>query len=150
MALAGALTYLYDPPWTGRVTSGLRPWEENPPGTLFRWTTGRASFFVPAEAKAMTLPLLAIFPGPDGAPVRDDNHSTENLCQICGKILFDLRIAGPIFPPRQHQRFQSGPQTEPRMMKIGRPSPIRTIEIVTFSSPPAPRARRPSRETLST
>src|SRR5206468_1158939 len=46
-ALAGALAYLHDPPWAGRVTSGLRPWEENPPGTFFRWTTGRASFFVP-------------------------------------------------------------------------------------------------------
>ena len=70
MALAAVLAYLHDPPWAGRVTSGLRPWEENPPGTLFRWTEGRASFFVPAKTTAITLPLLAVFPGPNGAPVR--------------------------------------------------------------------------------
>jgi len=70
LALAGAAAYFYDPPWTGRVTSGLRQWEEGPPGTFYRWATGRASFFVPATAKAITLPLLAIFPGPEGSPVR--------------------------------------------------------------------------------
>ncbi|MCU1385893.1 MAG: hypothetical protein JWL71_4590, partial [Acidobacteria bacterium] len=33
LALAAVLAYLYDPPWIGGVTSGLRPWEEDPPGT---------------------------------------------------------------------------------------------------------------------
>jgi len=73
-ALAGALLllalgYLRDPPWLGQVTSGMRAWEEDPPGTRFRWTTGRASFFVPSSAIAMTLPLRAVFPGPNGRPV---------------------------------------------------------------------------------
>ena len=31
IASALALGYLYDPPWIGGVTSGLRPWEEGPP-----------------------------------------------------------------------------------------------------------------------
>jgi hypothetical protein len=61
--------YLRDPPWVGQVTSGLGAWEEDPPGTRFRWTTGRASFFVPRDATAMTLPLRAVFRGPDGRPV---------------------------------------------------------------------------------
>jgi hypothetical protein len=47
----------------------MRDWEEDPPGTRFRWTTGRASFFVPSDATAMTLPLRAVFPGPNGKPV---------------------------------------------------------------------------------
>jgi hypothetical protein len=68
--LIGALAYLYDPPWAARVTSGLRPWEENPPGTFFRWTSGRASFFVPAKATSIMLPLMAVYPGPDNQPVR--------------------------------------------------------------------------------
>ncbi len=67
--LLGAGAYLYDPPWIAGVTSGLRDWEEDPPGTRFRWTTGRASFFVPSDATAMTLPMRALFPGPNGAPV---------------------------------------------------------------------------------
>lgn len=68
LALAGA-AYLHDPPWAGRVTSGMRDWEEDPPGTRFRWTAGRASFFVPASATEMTLPLRALFPLTDGKPV---------------------------------------------------------------------------------
>jgi hypothetical protein len=78
LVVAGVLGYLYDPPWMGGVTSGLRPWEQDPPGTLFRWTAGRATFFVPSNVATMTVPLRAVFPGPNGAPVtvelRDDDR----------------------------------------------------------------------------
>ena len=78
LAAAAVVAYLYDPPWMGGVTSGLRPWEEDPPGTLFRWTAGRGTFFVPSSATSMTVPLRAVFPGPDGTPVtvevRDDGR----------------------------------------------------------------------------
>ena len=67
--LLWVIGYLRDPPWLDQVTSGMRGWEEDPPGTRFRWTTGRASFFVPSDALAMTLPLRAVFPGPNGRPV---------------------------------------------------------------------------------
>ena len=67
--MLGALVYLRDPPWAGQITSGLRDWEEDPPGTRFRWTTGRASFFVPSDATTMTLPVRAVFPGQNGRPV---------------------------------------------------------------------------------
>jgi hypothetical protein len=60
--------YLHDPPWAGQITSGLLEWEDDAAGTLFRWTLGRASFFVPSDATAMTLPMRAIFPGPAGSP----------------------------------------------------------------------------------
>ena len=63
------MAYLHDPPWAGQITSGMRDWEEDPPGMRFRWTAGRASFFVPANATSMTLPLRAVFPGKDGNPV---------------------------------------------------------------------------------
>jgi len=63
---------LRDPAWVGGVTSGLRPWEEDPAGTRFRWTAGRGSFFIPSDAAAVTLPLRAVFPGPGGAPVTVD------------------------------------------------------------------------------
>ena len=49
LVAVGLLGYLYDPPWMGGVTSGLRGWEQDPPGTFFRWTTGRATFFVPSN-----------------------------------------------------------------------------------------------------
>ena len=56
MAVA-ALVYLYDPPWIGRVTSGLLAWEEDPPGTFFRWTAGRATFFVPSSVSEGRMPV---------------------------------------------------------------------------------------------
>ena len=62
VVMCAAAVYLYDPPWTGRVTSGLRDWEEDPPGTRFRWTDGHASFFVPAGASVIT----------GAVPVRDE------------------------------------------------------------------------------
>jgi hypothetical protein len=67
--IAGLAWYLYDPPWIASVTSGLREWEEDPPGTRFRWTAGRASFFVPSSAPEMTLSMRAVFRSPNGSPV---------------------------------------------------------------------------------
>ncbi len=69
MLVVGAAWYLYDPPWVGGLTSGIRDWEEDPPGTRFRWTAGRANFYVPSDAMEMTLPVRALLPSPDGGPV---------------------------------------------------------------------------------
>lgn len=63
VAVVATLVYLRDPAWVGGLTSGMRPWEQDPPGTFFRWTAGRATFFVPANATAMTLPLRSVFAG---------------------------------------------------------------------------------------
>jgi hypothetical protein len=79
VAVVATLGYLYDPPWIGGVTSGLRPWEEDPPGTLFRWTMGRATFFVPSNVTTMTVPLRALFPGPNGAPVAVEIRVDDRL-----------------------------------------------------------------------
>jgi hypothetical protein len=79
VALTAALAYLYDPPWADRVTSGMRPWEENPPGTFFRWTAGRASFFIPANATSIMLPVRSVFPGPGGAPVNVEIRVDDRL-----------------------------------------------------------------------
>jgi hypothetical protein len=61
--------YLYDPPWIAETTTGIRPWETDPAGRRFRWTTGHASFYVPSNASAMTLPMRAWFPSKAGGPV---------------------------------------------------------------------------------
>src|SRR6185369_3544251 len=34
--LTALAVYLRDPPWAGSITSGMRAWEEDPPGTRFR------------------------------------------------------------------------------------------------------------------
>ena len=67
-AVVGALIVLRDPPWAGAVSSGFRSWEDDGTGTRFRWTAGRASFFVPADAARVTVPLRTLFAGPAGSP----------------------------------------------------------------------------------
>jgi hypothetical protein len=79
LVAVGLLAYLYDPPWMGGVTSGLRGWEEDPPGTFFRWTTGRATFFVPSNVSTMTVPLRAVFLGPNGTPVQVELRDDDRL-----------------------------------------------------------------------
>src|SRR4029079_4373741 len=69
VAIVAALAYLRDPPWMGHVTVGLRDWEQAADGVRFRWTAGRARFFVPARAVEMPLPMRAVYPSPDGTPV---------------------------------------------------------------------------------
>ncbi len=70
----GALLYLHDPVWIGGLTSGLRPWEEDPPGTRFRWTAGRASLFIPGDAPAVLIPLRSVFAGTVDVDVRADDR----------------------------------------------------------------------------
>ncbi|HSK08940.1 MAG TPA: hypothetical protein VK911_05145 [Vicinamibacterales bacterium] len=65
--LAAVLAYLRDPPWVGAITSGLRAWRQDAEGTRFRWTNGHATFYVPAAAASMTLPLRAGVTRPQGA-----------------------------------------------------------------------------------
>ena len=88
LAVAAVLGYLYDPPWIGGATSGLRPWEQDPPGTLFRWTMGRATFFVPSNITTMTVPLRAVFPGPTGTPVRVEFRDD-------GRLLSTIELSKP-------------------------------------------------------
>ena len=71
LVLAAALIYLREPRWMAGVTSGLGGWD-GPAGTRFRWTTGHASFFVPSDAAALTLPLKAVVASPGGRPVTVD------------------------------------------------------------------------------
>lgn len=63
------LAFLYDPPWSAEMTTGFHRWEQHQAGVRFRWTNGHASFFVPADATMVTVPMRAAFPGPDGAAV---------------------------------------------------------------------------------
>jgi hypothetical protein len=85
LAAVAALAYLYDPPWAGRVTSGLGAWSEDPAGVLFRRTVGRASFFVPSDANALTLPMRT-----------PDVHRPVNVeIRVDDRYLATVRLAQP-------------------------------------------------------
>jgi hypothetical protein len=64
-----ALAYLYDPPWIAGMTTGFHRWQQHPAGFPFRWTNGHASFFVPADATMLTIPMRAAFSDPESPPV---------------------------------------------------------------------------------
>lgn len=67
--LAASLAYLRDPPWVLSMTSGMRPWASDATGARFRWTGGHASFFVPANAHAVEIPVRTTFDRPDDPPI---------------------------------------------------------------------------------
>lgn len=69
LGVAGALVYLRDPPWLISYTTGLRAWERAEDGTAFRWSTSHASFFVPADAGAVRIPVSTTFGADDDAPL---------------------------------------------------------------------------------
>jgi hypothetical protein len=70
IAVVAALAYLRNPPWIEDVTSGMKPWDHDESGVLYRWTEGHASFYIPTNVQTMTLPLRSAVAGPDGAPVK--------------------------------------------------------------------------------
>jgi hypothetical protein len=57
LAIVVASAYLRDPPWLIDVTSGFTSRREGSDGRPYRWTGGRASFFVPAASAAIRIPL---------------------------------------------------------------------------------------------
>lgn len=62
------LAYLRDPPWLIDVTSGFGALERDRGGRFFRWIGGRASFFVPAGARQVQIPVRALFLTSDRRP----------------------------------------------------------------------------------
>jgi hypothetical protein len=106
--LTGTAWYLYDPPWTALVTSGMRDWEEDPPGTRFRWTNGHGSFFIASTATSMTLPIKAWFPGPNGEPVRVSVSVDDRfLMEIAVKNPLEWESTTMPLPRRlTHRRFR--------------------------------------------
>ena len=69
LLLVATLAYLRDPPWLVQVTSGLGAEEADRDGTRFRWTRGRASFFVPASDEFVTFRVRAPKEDPRDWPV---------------------------------------------------------------------------------
>ena len=102
----GTLWYLRDPAWVERQTTGLRGWEVGPDGKRFRWSTGHASFFVPADASSIRIPLATRFDTPEDAPMTvtfaiDDRRAG-------GAVLTDSAWTTVVLtlPPRGYRSFR--------------------------------------------
>jgi hypothetical protein len=60
-AAGAALWYLRDPAWVIDQTTGLRPAQREADGRVVRWSGGHASFFVPADAGELRIPISTTF-----------------------------------------------------------------------------------------
>jgi hypothetical protein len=69
LGCAAALAYLRDPPWLLSITSGLREQRRDPTGKTFRTMAGHASFFVPADAASVEIPLRGVFESEKDWPI---------------------------------------------------------------------------------
>ena len=68
-ALGIGAWYLRDPAWLIHQTTGLRAPERAPDGTVFRWSGGHASFFVPSDAGTIRFPVATTFDAADAKPM---------------------------------------------------------------------------------
>ena len=98
--IVAAATYLRDPPWLISITSGMRNWEVDDTGARVRWTGGHASFFVPADARIIELPVRTTYDRPDDWPitvsVAIDDRPADRLVLEDG----DWHRAVLVMPPR--------------------------------------------------
>jgi len=69
LVLTGVLWYLRDPSWLASYSSGFHPWQIASDGRPYRWTKGHASFFVPSDARRITVPLRSVNETPQDWPV---------------------------------------------------------------------------------
>jgi hypothetical protein len=61
IVLVATLWYLRDPSWLAGQTTGLAVPEQARDGSRFRWSSGHASFFVPAQAGSIRIPIATTF-----------------------------------------------------------------------------------------
>jgi hypothetical protein len=69
VALVALLAYLRDPPWLLNLTTGIGAWQTDETGEPYRWTQGRASFFVPSGTRSVALTLRALKDMPQDWPI---------------------------------------------------------------------------------
>ena len=84
--VAAALLYLRDPPWLVDYTTGMRGWQRAEDGAAFRWAGSHASFFVPADAGHVLIPVSTTFTDGDNQPMVvtitvDDERAARVLLQ---------------------------------------------------------------------
>jgi hypothetical protein len=104
--LLAAMAYLRDPPWLLNVTSGLTSWETDEQGARYRWTNGRASFFVPADAGSIVLTVRSMKDAPADWPITatitiDDRPATVVTFRDEGWREIGIRL-----PPRGSRRVR--------------------------------------------
>ena len=105
-ALACAVWYLRDPAWLIDQTTGLRQAERGADGSVFRWSGGHASFFVPSAGRTVRIPLATTFDARGAAPMVvsvyvDDERAARVL--LTDDAWHDVTV---VLPPRGTRRVR--------------------------------------------
>ena len=98
--LVAALAYLRDPPWLTGMESGFRRWETASDGMRYRSMAGHASFFVPADARAIVIPARTSFADREDPPVEisiaiDDRPADAFVLRDDSWKLTEIRLPSP-------------------------------------------------------
>ena len=99
LAAAGLAAWLRDPAWLAGIESGVGRWERTGDGSTYRWTAGRASFFVPADLASIQVPLrLPMQPGdwPAAVTISIDDRPADRI--VISEDGWQTRII-PLPPP---------------------------------------------------
>jgi hypothetical protein len=137
IAIACGLAYLRDPAWLADQTTGLRAWQRSGEGAMFRWSGGHASFFVPADARAIRVPIATTFP--DSAPPMVVTFFVDGV-RAAGVILTDgtwREVVVPMPPPgwRRVRRIDvrtSVTREDNHGVKVGRVQVIRAAGVAAM------------------
>ena len=105
-AFVCALWYLRDPAWLIGQTTGLRQPERAADGTVFRWSGGQASFFVPPTGRTVRIPLATTFDARGAVPMTvsvfvDDVRAARLL--LTGEVWHDVTV---VLPPAGSRRVR--------------------------------------------
>jgi hypothetical protein len=155
VVLTMALWYLRDPAWLAGVSSGLRPWERDAAGLRYRWSGAHASFFVPADASAVRIPVSTTFGRDDPRPMLvtatvDDGAATRIVLR--DEEWYTLTL---VLPPRGSRRVRridlrtSVTRADNHGVRVGEIDVVRVpvaaglLEKQRGGAYPVPRPRRP-------
>ena len=116
----GALWYLRDPAWLIDQTTGLRAPERAADGTVYRWSGGHASFFVPSDAHDAPHSALDDVRRREPAAIEPMMVTFTIDDERAGRILLTgpewQEVALPMPPPgsRRVRRIDVGPASRAR------------------------------------
>ena len=99
LATAALLAWLRDPAWIAGIESGFGRWERASDGIAYRWTAGRASFFVPSDLASIQVPLrLPMQPGdwPAAVTISIDDRPADRV--VISEDGWQTRVI-PLPPP---------------------------------------------------
>jgi hypothetical protein len=132
LAIVVAGAYLRDPPWLIDVTSGFTSRRNDSHGRPYRWTGGRASFFVPATTRVVRIPLRTPRAGEATVAVEVDlNDRPTMLASVRGGAWTECRVTVPPDAARGRRVVRVDLRVSPTWGPLGRGIQVGDVVVET-------------------